>query len=91
MEKIVRPESMERITTPALAQKFIEEQIAEIRAQVGSKKVLLALSGGVDSSVLAALLAEAVGGLSGWLTRDGAAAFNETVIQPPLSPPAWTP
>ena len=46
MEKIVRPESMERITTPELAQKFIEEQIAEIRAQVGSKKVLLALSGG---------------------------------------------
>ena len=39
MEKIVRPESMERITTPELAQKFIEEQIAEIRAQVGSKKV----------------------------------------------------
>ena len=51
MEKIVRPESMERITTPALAQKFIAEQIAEIRAQVGNKKVLLALSGGVDSSV----------------------------------------
>ena len=40
MEKIVRPESMERITTPALAQKFIAEQIAEIRAQVGNKKVL---------------------------------------------------
>ena len=61
MEKIVRPESMERITTPALAQKFIEEQIAEIRAQVGSKKVLLALSGGVDSSVVAALLIKAIG------------------------------
>ena len=61
MEKIVRPESMERITTPALAQKFIEEQISEIRAQVGNKKVLLALSGGVDSSVVAALLIKAIG------------------------------
>ena len=61
MEKIVRPEIMERITTPALAQKFIAEQIAEIRAQVGNKKVLLALSGGVDSSVVAALLIKAVG------------------------------
>ena len=61
MEKIVRPESMERITTPALAQKFIEEQIAEVRAQVGSRKVLLALSGGVDSSVVAALLIKAIG------------------------------
>ena len=61
MEKIVRPESMERITTPALAQKFIAQQIAEIRAQVGNKKVLLALSGGVDSSVVAALLIKAIG------------------------------
>ena len=61
MEKIVRPESMERITTPALAQKFIAEQIAEIRDQVGNKKVLLALSGGVDSSVVAALLIKAIG------------------------------
>jgi len=61
MEKIVRPESMERITTPGLAQKFIEEQIAEIRSQVGNKKVLLALSGGVDSSVVAALLIKAIG------------------------------
>ena len=61
MEKIVRPESMARITTPALAQKFIAEQIAEIRAQVGNKKVLLALSGGVDSSVVAALLIKAIG------------------------------
>ena len=61
MEKIVRPESMERITTPTLAQKFIAEQIAEIRAQVGNKKVLLALSGGVDSSVVAALLIKAIG------------------------------
>ena len=61
MEKIVRPESNERITTPELAQKFIEEQVAEIRAQVGSKKVLLALSGGVDSSVVAALLIKAIG------------------------------
>ncbi|MBQ5637038.1 MAG: hypothetical protein IIV08_05720, partial [Selenomonadales bacterium] len=61
MEKIVRPESMERITTLELAQKFIEEQVAEVRAQVGDKKVLLALSGGVDSSVVAALLIKAIG------------------------------
>jgi GMP synthase (glutamine-hydrolysing) len=52
---------MERITTPALAQAFIDEQVAEIRAQVGDKKVLLALSGGVDSSVVAALLIKAIG------------------------------
>ena len=57
----VRPASMERITTPALAQKFIDEQIKELRAQIGDKKVLLALSGGVDSSVVAALLIKAVG------------------------------
>ncbi len=57
----VRPESMARITTPELAQAFIEEQIAEVRAQVGEKKVLLALSGGVDSSVVAALLIKAIG------------------------------
>lgn len=59
MEK--RPESMERITTEALAKAFIDEQIAAIKAQVGSKKVLLALSGGVDSSVVAALLIKAIG------------------------------
>ncbi len=61
MENNVRPETMERITTPSLANAFIEEQIREIRAQVGDKKVLLALSGGVDSSVVAALLIKAIG------------------------------
>ena len=61
MQNNVRPDSMERITTPELAQAFIDEQIAEIRAQVGDKKVLLALSGGVDSSVVAALLIKAIG------------------------------
>ena len=57
----VRPESMERITTKALADAFIEEQVALVRQQVGDKKVLLALSGGVDSSVVAALLIKAIG------------------------------
>ena len=61
MSSNVRPESMERITNLELAQKFIDEQIAEVRAQVGDKKVLLALSGGVDSSVVAALLIKAIG------------------------------
>ncbi|MBQ8917369.1 MAG: glutamine-hydrolyzing GMP synthase subunit GuaA, partial [Oscillospiraceae bacterium] len=56
-----RPEDMVRITTPELANQFIQEQVAEIRAQVGDKKVLLALSGGVDSSVVAALLIKAIG------------------------------
>ena len=56
-----RPESMARINTPALAEAFIQEQVAAIREQVGDKKVLLALSGGVDSSVVAALLIKAVG------------------------------
>ncbi|MBP3605074.1 MAG: glutamine-hydrolyzing GMP synthase [Clostridia bacterium] len=56
-----RPENMERITTPALAEAFIEAEIAKVRAQVGNKKVLLALSGGVDSSVVAALLIKAIG------------------------------
>ena len=56
-----RPENMERITTPTLAQAFIVEQIAALRAQIGDKKVLLALSGGVDSSVVAAMLIKAVG------------------------------
>ena len=57
----VRPDSMERIVTPELAEKFIEEQVALVREQVGDKKVLLALSGGVDSSVVAALLIKAIG------------------------------
>ena len=57
----VRPETMQRITTTALADAFIAEQVKEIRAQVGDKKVLLALSGGVDSSVVAALLIKAIG------------------------------
>jgi len=56
-----RPETMERITTRALADKFIEEQVVAVREQVGDKKVLLALSGGVDSSVVAALLIKAIG------------------------------
>ena len=61
MDVNVRPDDMERITTPELAQAFIDEQVAAIREQVGDKKVLLALSGGVDSSVVAALLIKAIG------------------------------
>ena len=61
MDTNVRPETMQRITTPELAAAFIDEQIKEIRAQVGEEKVLLALSGGVDSSVVAALLIKAIG------------------------------
>ena len=61
MPILTRPETMERITNKALAEKFIAEQIADIREQVGDKKVLLALSGGVDSSVVAALLIKAIG------------------------------
>ncbi|MBP3590937.1 MAG: glutamine-hydrolyzing GMP synthase [Clostridia bacterium] len=56
-----RPDTMERITTKALADAFIEAEVAKVRAQVGDKKVLLALSGGVDSSVVAALLIKAIG------------------------------
>ncbi|MBQ8393927.1 MAG: glutamine-hydrolyzing GMP synthase [Clostridia bacterium] len=61
MNSNIRPDSMKRITDFDLANKFIDEQVAEIRAQVGDKKVLLALSGGVDSSVVAALLIKAIG------------------------------
>lgn len=61
MSNDVRPESLKRINTPELAKAFIDEQVAEIRKAVGNGKVLLALSGGVDSSVCAALLIEAIG------------------------------
>ena len=61
MNTNVRPDSMARISTPELAEAFIAEQIAAVREQVGDKKVLLALSGGVDSSVVAALLIKAIG------------------------------
>ena len=61
MDNNKRPEDMVRITTDVLAQAFIDEQVAAIQKQVGDKKVLLALSGGVDSSVVAALLIKAIG------------------------------
>lgn len=61
MDLNVRPENMKRINNAELANAFIEEKVAELRAQIGDKKVLLALSGGVDSSVVAALLIKAVG------------------------------
>lgn len=61
MENNKRPENMERIVNSKLAEKFISEQIEELRSRIGEKKVLLALSGGVDSSVVAALLIKAIG------------------------------
>ena len=61
MDNNKRPDSMARINTPELAEAFIAEQVAALKAQVGDKKVLLALSGGVDSSVVAALLIKAIG------------------------------
>ena len=61
MDSNKRPENMERINTPQLAEAFIAEQVEAIKKQVGDKKVLLALSGGVDSSVVAALLIKAIG------------------------------
>lgn len=61
MDTNIRPDSMQRITTPELANAFIDEQVKAIKEQVGDKKVLLALSGGVDSSVVAALLIKAIG------------------------------
>ena len=61
MENNIRPQEMQRINNKALADAFIAEQVDAIRAQVGDKKVLLALSGGVDSSVVAALLIKAIG------------------------------
>ena len=61
MQNNVRPADMKRINTPELAEVFIAEQVKEVREQVGNRKVLLALSGGVDSSVVAALLIKAIG------------------------------
>ena len=61
MEIIKRPDDMQRITTKELANAFIDEQVKKVQEQVGDKKVLLALSGGVDSSVVAALLIKAIG------------------------------
>ena len=74
-----RPE-MERITTPELAEAFIEEQLAALRKQIGDGKVLLALSGGVDSSVVAALLIKAVGKQLGLMYVDTGALYRTVAL-----------
>ena len=92
MDQNKRPETMQRITTKELADQFIAEQVAAVRAQVGDRKVLLALSGGVDSSVVAALLVKAIGKqlvcvhVNHGLMRKGE---SEEVMQPIVSLISW--